>query len=291
MDRKKIIFIPGWQGESIAQYNVRMARQTIKGDGVWKSIELTTNPLDADLAVCLDNLYSINLANKCGFTENKIIFIKRESDMTHPVIKRSFASSHQGEGYFCPAVWWLSLSFEELLKLPIPHKQKRVSAIVSSQNLLPLHKERIKFIDNLSKVANVDVYGKGHDSGSFNSCYKGMLHNKIFNRCKYAGLQSYLYSIAIENNRQMGYFTEKIIDVILSYSIPIYYGAPDISMYFPSSSIQELPSLNDFSLYNTLEIIREDPSESQIEALSYARETILFRYNIVNLIHKLSMNQ
>lgn len=41
-----------------------------------------------------------------------------------------------------------------------------------------------------------------------------------------------MFSICIENSSNNGYFTEKILDAFLSYTIPIYWGCPDIGNYF-----------------------------------------------------------
>ena len=42
----------------------------------------------------------------------------------------------------------------------------------------------------------------------------------------------YQYSFVIENSRQTHYFTEKLVDCLLTKTIPIYYGAPNIDSYF-----------------------------------------------------------
>ena len=46
------------------------------------------------------------------------------------------------------------------------------------------------------------------------------------------GLKSYKYSIIIENSSEVNYFTEKLIDACLLETVPIYWGAPNISEYF-----------------------------------------------------------
>ncbi len=46
------------------------------------------------------------------------------------------------------------------------------------------------------------------------------------------GLKSYKYSIIIENSSEDNYFTEKLIDACLLETVPIYWGAPNISKYF-----------------------------------------------------------
>ena len=46
-----------------------------------------------------------------------------------------------------------------------------------------------------------------------------------------------MFSIVIENSRIKNYFTEKLIDALRTYTIPIYYGCPNISEYFDSKGI------------------------------------------------------
>jgi hypothetical protein len=38
--------------------------------------------------------------------------------------------------------------------------------------------------------------------------------------------------VVIENCREEGYFTEKILDAFRCGSVPVYWGAPDIERYF-----------------------------------------------------------
>ena len=40
------------------------------------------------------------------------------------------------------------------------------------------------------------------------------------------------FSLVIENSRQKHYFTEKLIDCLITKTIPIYYGCPNIAEYF-----------------------------------------------------------
>jgi hypothetical protein len=44
--------------------------------------------------------------------------------------------------------------------------------------------------------------------------------------------ETYQFHLAIENSRQENYFTEKLIDCLISKTIPIYYGCPNIDEYF-----------------------------------------------------------
>jgi hypothetical protein len=47
--------------------------------------------------------------------------------------------------------------------------------------------------------------------------------------------EHYQYAFIIENNRAPNYFTEKLIDCLLMKTIPIYYGAPNITSIFDTT--------------------------------------------------------
>lgn len=49
---------------------------------------------------------------------------------------------------------------------------------------------------------------------------------------KAEGHTPYYYSVVVENSREPGYFTEKLVDSLLCWSLPIYWGAPDIEHFF-----------------------------------------------------------
>jgi hypothetical protein len=50
-----------------------------------------------------------------------------------------------------------------------------------------------------------------------------------------------MFSIIVENDYQPHYFTEKIVDALRSYTVPIYFGAPNIGRYFDARGML-LPS-------------------------------------------------
>lgn len=48
-------------------------------------------------------------------------------------------------------------------------------------------------------------------------------------------LFSSMYSVAIESSTESDYFTEKLVDCLITKTIPIYWGCPNISEYFDTS--------------------------------------------------------
>ncbi|RMD49315.1 MAG: hypothetical protein D6832_01965 [Alphaproteobacteria bacterium] len=49
---------------------------------------------------------------------------------------------------------------------------------------------------------------------------------------KAEGLAPYRFSVVIENSSEPGYFSEKLIDAFMCETVPIYWGAPDITEHF-----------------------------------------------------------
>lgn len=96
-------------------------------------------------------------------------------------------------------------------------KTKNVSLIASSKRKLPGHRLRHAIVRNCRRNGiAIDALGRA---------YKPIEE-------KSEGLAAYRYSVVIENSREPGYFTEKLIDAIACETIPIYWGAPDIADYF-----------------------------------------------------------
>jgi len=57
--------------------------------------------------------------------------------------------------------------------------------------------------------------------------------------------REFQFSVTIENSQQINYFTEKLIDCLISKTIPIYWGCPNISEYFDTTGWIIFSDLND----------------------------------------------
>ncbi len=79
---------------------------------------------------------------------------------------------------------------------------------------------RIKFFEKLSKYKRVDSGGR--------------LLNNIGGqvRSKHDFLERYKFTIAFENCSQSGYTTEKLVEPMHAWSLPIYWGNPDVHLDF-----------------------------------------------------------
>jgi len=103
---------------------------------------------------------------------------------------------------------------------------------------------------------------------------------------KFHSLIDYHYSLCIEGCPMDNYITEKFTDAILCWCIPIYYGASNVADYFPTDSYYTVDiTTPDFP--DQVKSIAERPiTKVNIRALQQARELILNKYNIWNLIYE-----
>lgn len=139
-------------------------------------------------------------------------------------------------------------------------KRDRVSAILSNANSLPGHKFRKTLLDFLND--------KGFDFDHF-----GFGYNYI--ECKSEGLDPYKYSIAIENSSIPFYATEKIADCFARMTMPIYWGCPNITEYFPAEAMIIIDE-NDLegSLEKIEEAVRTDLWSKNFDALVEAHNRV-----------------
>ena len=182
-----------------------------------------------------------------------------------------------------PAVpWHVNKNYDELKLLNAPTKQKQLSWITSNLTLLPGHKARVDFLNFLgASNITIDIYGKGIN----------------FIEDKWDGLAPYRYSLAIENSSSPDYWTEKVADCFLSWTVPIYYGCTNLEEYFPSGAFIRIDITRP---QEALEIIRNvlvsDDWDSRLHALKEARELVLDKYqffpqacNLIERYHKKSV--
>jgi len=195
--------------------------------------------------------------------------ISTRTDLQHPRI----LSWH----YICP--WHLHKSYDQLKALQSLPKGRTLSTICSDEAGLEGHKKRFAFTNKMIGhfKDRLDVFGKG-----FN-----------YIPDKYDGLAPYRYSIAIENSVHTDYWTEKLTDCYLSLTMPIYYGCPNVTDYFPAESLIRI-DLDDYagSIRIIEEAIESDRYTQNLGSLLKARDLVLDNYQIFPaLLSCLSKNQ
>lgn len=169
--------------------------------------------------------------------------------------------------------WWVEGTYDQLRGKKPPKKTKKLSAIASSKTLIAGHRRRNDFISLIEReFPEVDVFGEGRP-------------RRLANKSE--GLLPYEYSIAIENTSTPHYWTEKIVDCFLSYTVPVYFGATNISEYFPDGSVIWL-DLEDFdqAAQTIRHVLTEDDWATRLPALTEAREMVLEKYSLYGQISR-----
>lgn len=112
-------------------------------------------------------------------------------------------------------------------------KQYRISCLVGGKRMTSGHDIRLSMYFN-------QAFFTMYPFTFYRSCAHPLLpeiENNPFLKSKESSAKhelftSFQFHLAIENSRQDNYFTEKLIDCLITKTIPIYYGCPNIGSYF-----------------------------------------------------------
>lgn len=177
--------------------------------------------------------------------------------------------------------WHIGKSYDELKKLkPGGLKKDKVSWVTSNASSKEGHKLRMSFLDYLkNQDFDFDLYGRGFQSIDD----------------KFDGIFPYKYSLAIENYSCNDYWTEKLADCFLSWTLPFYYGCKNVLDYFPKDSIVFInPENTEEALATIKKCIENNEWEKRLKAIEEARNLILDKYqffpSIVEKINKMKLS-
>ena len=146
--------------------------------------------------------------------------------------------------------WHISTTFDFLKTQPIQKDvslDKRVSTILSNKYKDEGQVKRIDFVKYIENDVDVDVFGSNQFE---HKNYKGTLpyHQKE------NGLFPYRYTFNCENNSIDNYFSEKLVDAILSECLCFYWGCPNVGKWIDERAFIRL-DMNDFD--KSREIIQQ----------------------------------
>ena len=166
--------------------------------------------------------------------------------------------------------WHLDATYDELITSH-PAKTRELSAIVTGKRLSPGHHLRLDFLHHLEhQGVPVDVFGLDNDENF--TGYRGALPWLD----KRDGLFPYRYTIAVENNAEPNYLTEKIVDGILAECLVFYWGCPNIHDFVEPEAITLLP-LDDFEMARNIieNAVRDDEHGKRLPAIRRAKLRLL----------------
>lgn len=162
--------------------------------------------------------------------------------------------------------WHINKDFDFLknLKVDSLEKENGISWITSNQRSSKGHKARMDFLDNIKSQPFIHLYGRGIKP----------IEDKwdVLSKSKYA--------IAYENFQSDYYWTEKIADCFLSYTMPLYFGCDKIEDFFPKDSFIQIDPADKYINLLLKEIVASNKWEKNLEAISAARQLVLNEYQL-----------
>lgn len=261
---------------------------------------LTDNILHPDL----DCLYVFDsLPTTIATTARNIIYLSGETAWTYDDVSQSFFIDffQQFDQVFTPLPVYLDnvqsdypflvpmvggshadymnnplCSYDQLQNLTptLKHRKPLISVFQSSQKWKEGHRRRHDIISHIHKRFgdSIDIYGSTYNTAP----------------SKYAALSQYKYHIAIENQCSPLTVTEKLIDPILSYTLPIYSGGSPPSIFNGSFLPLDISSLD--TVFTSIEtILQTDPYDEFLDAICRSRQAVLCEFNVFSRIEKITL--
>lgn len=147
----------------------------------------------------------------------------------------------------------------------------KVSFIRSNKKELPGHKLRYELANVITKKYHFEMYFP-----------QQRIESKI------PLFEDSMYHITIENSKYNNYITEKLIDCFMSYTVPIYWGSPNIGDYFDMRGILTFETKEE--LDHILNNLSAKFYEDNIDAIKYnyevSKNNFAFFFDRVNDIIK-----
>lgn len=276
-----------------ADENSKFRLQTLNQSGIFGNCKFTFNPLNEvyDWLVVIDDVPKIFpkriIDLKCP-KENTILVTTEPSSITkygkkyasqfkylitnqdekslpHPNAKRSQTGN----------LWFYGKSLDQILSVSEPKKTKKISTVCSNkQQGHTIHKLRYEFTKIMEeKIPELERFGRG---------FKWI-------ETKAEAIDDYEFHVAIENQYAPNVWTEKLADTFLGFSVPIYYGCPNVFDYFPEDSIILIDIYDvEASIQKIKEIVNTPGEyERRLPAIKEARRRVIEEYNLLAMIDKI----
>ena len=131
--------------------------------------------------------------------------------------------------------------------------------------VFPGHQARQRFLDRIMGKIQFDLFGRGY----------------AFLDDKWDGLAPYRYSFVIENHQNDLYWTEKIMDSFLAWTMPIYFGARRITDFFPAESMIQIDLEDPDVVEKIKSAIAGNAWAENLDAIREARYRVLNEHHIL----------
>ena len=271
-------------------------RQSPKNEAKWGSCTFTFNPeeKDYDWLVVIDDIPRI-LPNGAEILscpkENTILVTTEPSSITR--YGRAFSKqfhyllTNQDEQVLphpnairsqTGMLWYYGKDYDSIVSVTHPNKTKKISTICSNKRQgHTIHRRRYDFTKIMEeRIPELERFGRGF----------------TWIDTKAEGLDDYEFHVAIENHYAPNVWTEKLADAFLGFTVPIYYGCPNVYDYFPEESLIQIDIFDtEGSIAKIKEVIAaEGEYERRLDAVKEARRRVIEEYNLFAMINNIIEN-
>ena len=165
------------------------------------------------------------------------------------------------------------LDYDALAAMSPPKKLKLMSVISSNKSVTEDHRQRLRFVEQLSAAFGdqVDVFGRGiRDVPD-----------------KADAIWEYKYHIVLENDHSGYYMSEKLPDSYLGWSFPFYSGGAFADGVFPPTSFARIDMYQPAASIATIRShIQADSYERNLNQIAEARRMVLDELNLFRVLCK-----
>jgi hypothetical protein len=261
-------------------------RQTPGGTGIWNNVKFTQDNSPCDYVIVLNTPLE-RVSVRCAAQNLWLLLQEPPNEITgwlqngRKEYGRIYTTDPTKKGAHIvhsqtALPWHVDRDYDFLKQAKPVGKSKTLSWITSSKITTAGHRQRMAFLAKLQKQISFDLFGRGFT----------LIGDK------WDGLSPYRYSVAVENHSNPYYWTEKIIDCFLAWTMPIYNGCTQITQYFPKESMI-LIDVNDPSATAIVQdAIQSHTWEKNLDAIEYARNQVLDEYQFFPFIaNEISLQQ
>lgn len=132
----------------------------------------------------------------------------------------------------CAACW---VPLPDILSMNVADKQFKLSGLFADMNVGEGRLFRKRVYERQLEIKIPFLFYRSSSRGSKNVPEVG--ENPYFpsQSSKIDLFRTFQFSIVFENSSQINYFTEKLIDCLVTKTIPVYWGCPNIHEYFDTT--------------------------------------------------------
>lgn len=250
--------------------------------------KLEINKSEPDYYVIINNPFYKN--KKLEYDNKKTIYVHNEPESTRnrwDVWKNKETFMYDNKENL--KMWHLDVEINDLITKKIIKKEenkRKITCVTTDLNTLPGHKKRLDFLRYIDILPQVniqpEIYGR-EKTGLYSQLklknYKGDIEKRD------NALIDYYYHFMAENSQEKNYFTEKIIDPILSETLCFYWGCPNIKNYLHEKSYVQIDLNRPQIAINTIiKTINDGEYEKRLKYIRETKKKILYELNPATII-------